>query len=137
MFWSSTRPRWGRSTVVKAHMKEAANRGGPARRLQSAHFVSTVTFSVQLHKAQGDLPTPSIGPGSISPLNKSVGGCRQRRGLSKSALERITDSSQISHFLMKTLPKVATEMALHVLAYNLTRVMNIVGIKPLLAAILA
>src|SRR6476660_2168999 len=40
-----------------------------------------------------------------------------------------------THFLMKTLPKVATEMALHVLAYNLTRVMNIVGIKPFLAAI--
>jgi hypothetical protein len=38
-----------------------------------------------------------------------------------------------THFLMKTLPKVATEMALHVLAYNLTRV--IVGIKPFLAAI--
>lgn len=42
-----------------------------------------------------------------------------------------------THFLMKTLPKVATEMALHVLAYNPTRVMNIVGIKPLLAAIQA
>jgi len=42
-----------------------------------------------------------------------------------------------THFLTKTLPKVATEMALHVLAYNLTRVMNIVGIKPLLAAIRA
>jgi len=42
-----------------------------------------------------------------------------------------------THFLMKTLPKVATEMALHVLAYNLTRVMNIIGIKPLLAAIRA
>ena len=42
-----------------------------------------------------------------------------------------------THFLMKTLPKVATEMALHVLAYNLTRVMNIVGIKPFLAAIQA
>jgi hypothetical protein len=27
-----------------------------------------------------------------------------------------------THFLMKRLPKVATEMALHVLAYNLTRV---------------
>jgi hypothetical protein len=38
---------------------------------------------------------------------------------------------------MKTRPKVATEMALHVLAYNLTRAMNIVGIKPLLAAIQA
>jgi len=40
-----------------------------------------------------------------------------------------------THFLMKTLPRVASEMALHVLAYNLTRVMNIIGIKPLLAAI--
>ena len=37
----------------------------------------------------------------------------------------------------KTLPKVAAEMALSVLAYNLTRVMNIVGIKPLMAAIVA
>jgi transposase len=42
-----------------------------------------------------------------------------------------------THFLMKRLPKVATEMALHVLAYNLTRVMNIAGVKPLLAAIQA
>jgi hypothetical protein len=40
-----------------------------------------------------------------------------------------------THFLTKTLPKVAAEMALHVLAYNLTRVVNIVGIKPLMAAI--
>jgi hypothetical protein len=36
--------------------------------------------------------------------------------------------------LMKTLPRVAGEMALHVLAYNLTRVINIVG-RLLLAAI--
>jgi transposase len=42
-----------------------------------------------------------------------------------------------THFLMKRLPKVATEMALHVLAYNLTRVMNIMGIQPLMAAIRA
>jgi transposase len=42
-----------------------------------------------------------------------------------------------THFLMKRLPKVATEMALHVLAYNLTRVMNIIGITPLLVAIQA
>jgi multidrug efflux pump subunit AcrB len=40
-----------------------------------------------------------------------------------------------THFLMKTLPKVASEMALSVLAYNLTRVMNIVGTRALLAAI--
>jgi hypothetical protein len=38
---------------------------------------------------------------------------------------------------MKRLPKAATEMALHGLAYNLTRVMNIIGAQPLLAAIRA
>ncbi len=42
-----------------------------------------------------------------------------------------------THFLTKTLPKVAAEMALHVLANNLTRVMNIMGVVPLLAAIRA
>jgi transposase len=42
-----------------------------------------------------------------------------------------------THFLMKRLPKVATEIALSVLGYNLTRVMNIVGVKPLIAAIRA
>ena len=40
-----------------------------------------------------------------------------------------------THFLMKRLPRVATEMALHVLAYNLTRVLNIVGIKPMMAVV--
>ena len=42
-----------------------------------------------------------------------------------------------THFLTKRLPKVATEMALHVLAYNLTRVVNIMGIRPLLATLQA
>jgi transposase len=35
---------------------------------------------------------------------------------------------------MKTPPRVASERALHVLPYNLARVMNLVGSKPLLAA---
>ena len=47
------------------------------------------------------------------------------------------DGMGATHCLMKRLPKVASEMALSVLAYNLTRVMNIVGIKPLIAAIRA
>jgi hypothetical protein len=42
-----------------------------------------------------------------------------------------------THFLMKRLPNVATETALNVLSYNLTRVLNIVGVKPLLAAMRA
>jgi hypothetical protein len=40
-----------------------------------------------------------------------------------------------THFKMKTLKHVATEMALHVLAYNLKRVMAIVGVPGLLRAI--
>ena len=42
-----------------------------------------------------------------------------------------------THFLTKTLPRVRTEMSLHVLAYNLKRVMNILGVGPLLAAVRA
>lgn len=42
-----------------------------------------------------------------------------------------------THFLMKRLKNVATEMALNVLGYNLTRVMSIIGVKPLLAAMRA
>ena len=40
-----------------------------------------------------------------------------------------------THFRMKTLKHVATEMALHVLAYNLKRVMAILGVPALLRAI--
>jgi transposase len=38
-----------------------------------------------------------------------------------------------THFLTKTLPKVQTEMSLHVLAYNMKRMMRIMGIQRLIA----
>ncbi|HVC38215.1 MAG TPA: IS1182 family transposase [Gammaproteobacteria bacterium] len=37
-----------------------------------------------------------------------------------------------THFLTKTLDRVSTEMSLHVLAYNLKRVMNLLGNAPLM-----
>ena len=40
-----------------------------------------------------------------------------------------------THFTMKTLPRVSTEMSLHVLAYNMKRVINLVGARQLIAAI--
>ncbi len=40
-----------------------------------------------------------------------------------------------THFLCRTLTKVATEMALCVLTYNLTRVLNIVGVEKIMEAI--
>jgi transposase len=39
-----------------------------------------------------------------------------------------------THFLMRTLKHVSTEMSLHVLAYNLKRVMRIMGTAPLMQA---
>jgi transposase len=42
-----------------------------------------------------------------------------------------------AHFLMRTLKHVNTEMSLHVLAYNLKRVIKILGIKGLIEAIKA
>jgi transposase len=42
-----------------------------------------------------------------------------------------------THFLTKTLHQVSTEMSLHVLAYNLKRVMQILGVRPLMAAMRA
>ena len=59
---------------------------------------------------------------------------RQRRETVEHPFGTIKARMGATHFLMKTLPRVASEMALHVLAYNLTRVMNIMGIRPLMAA---
>jgi len=42
-----------------------------------------------------------------------------------------------THFLTKTIKRVSTEMSLHVLAYNLKRVMNIMGIGAFIEAIRA
>ena len=62
---------------------------------------------------------------------------RQRRETVEHPFGTIKARMGATHFLMKTLPRVASEMALHVLAYNLTRVMNIMGVQPLLAEIRA
>ena len=42
-----------------------------------------------------------------------------------------------THFQMRRLSKVASEMALHVLAYNMKRVMQILGVGGLMAAMRA
>ena len=70
-------------------------------------------------------------------LDRNPKAMRVRRETVEHPFGTIKSRMGATHFLCKTLPKVAAEMALHVLAYNMTRVMNIMGIKPLLAAIRA
>jgi transposase len=68
-------------------------------------------------------------------LDANPKAMRQRRETVEHPFGTMKARMGATHFLTKTLPKVAAEMALCVLAYNLTRVMNIVGVKPLIAAI--
>ncbi len=62
---------------------------------------------------------------------------RQRRETVEHPFGTIKFWMGATHFLTKTLKRVRTEMSLHVLAYNLKRVMNIMGIVPLIAAMSA
>jgi DDE family transposase len=70
-------------------------------------------------------------------LDENPQAMRQRRETVEHPFGTMKARMGATHFLTKTLPKVAAEMALSVLAYNLTRVMNVVGVKPLMAAIAA
>ena len=62
---------------------------------------------------------------------------RQRRETVEHPFGTIKSWMGATHFQMKTLKRVGTEMALHVLAYNLKRVMAIMGTAPLIAAMRA
>jgi transposase len=70
-------------------------------------------------------------------LDENPHAMRTRRETVEHPFGTIKARMGATHFLMKTLPRVAAEMALHVLAYNMTRVVNIMGTKPLIAAMTA
>jgi transposase len=67
-------------------------------------------------------------------LDEHPEAMRQRRETVEHPFGTIKMRMGATHFLMKRLNNVKTEMALSVLAYNLTRVMNIIGIRPLIKA---
>jgi transposase len=68
-------------------------------------------------------------------LDANPNAMRTRRETVEHPFGTIKARMGATHFLMKRLTNVASEMALHVLAYNLTRVLNIMGVRPLVAAI--
>ncbi len=67
-------------------------------------------------------------------LDENPEAMRQRRETVEHPFGTIKARMGATHFLMRRLENVRTEMALSVLAYNLTRVMNIIGIRPLIHA---
>jgi transposase len=70
-------------------------------------------------------------------LDENPQKMRQRRETVEHPFGTIKSWMGYTHFQMKTLKRVGTEMALHVLAYNIKRVINIIGIRPLIAAMKA
>jgi transposase len=68
-------------------------------------------------------------------LDREPDRMRVRRTTSEHPFGTLKAWMGATHFQTRTLPRVSTEMSLHVLAYNLRRVINIMGTKPLMAAI--
>lgn len=68
-------------------------------------------------------------------MDLTPGAMRQRRRLVEHPFGTIKAWMGSTHFLMKRLPNVKTEIGLHILAYNLKRVIAIMGAKPLMEAI--
>ena len=70
-------------------------------------------------------------------LNRTPLASRIRRQTAEHPFGTLKAWMGATHFLTKTLPRVSTEMSLHVLAYNMKRAMQILGIVPLMAEIRA
>ena len=68
-------------------------------------------------------------------LDRNPDAMRTRRETVEHPFGTLKMRMGVTHFLRKTLPKVATEMALSVLTYNITRVINIVGVERMLEAV--
>jgi hypothetical protein len=70
-------------------------------------------------------------------LDKKPEAMRTRRQTVEHPFGTLKDWMGATHFLTRPLERVSTEMSLHVLAYNMKRVMKIIGIGELKAAMQA
>ena len=70
-------------------------------------------------------------------LDRNPDKMRVRRQTVEHPFGTIKSWMGATHFQMKTLKNVSTEMALHVLAYNMKRVMRILGVGGLMEAVRA
>lgn len=68
-------------------------------------------------------------------MDRRPDAMRQRRRTVEHPFGTIKAWMGSTHFLMKRLPNVKTEIGLHILAYNLKRAIAIMGAPPLMAAI--
>ncbi len=78
-------------------------------------------------------PTAScLLEGAEAELGKNPDAMRQRKKTVEHPYATIKHWMGSTHFLMKRLPNVQTEMSLHVLAYNLRRAINVLGVPKII-----
>jgi transposase len=70
-------------------------------------------------------------------LKNNPDAMRQRKQIVEHPYGTIKHWMGSTHFLMKRLPNVQTEMSLHVLAYNLRRAINVLGVPKIIAQLQA
>jgi len=70
-------------------------------------------------------------------LKKNPEAMRQRKALVEHPYSTLKHWMGSTHFLMKRLPNVQAEMSLHVLAYNLRRAINVLGVPAIVARLQA
>jgi transposase len=65
-------------------------------------------------------------------LQQNPDAMRQRKRLVEHPFGTIKHWMGSTHFLMKRLPNVQAEMSLHVLAYNMRRAINVLGVAKIM-----
>jgi len=69
-------------------------------------------------------------------LNRAPEASRLRRQTAEHPFGTLKSWMGSTHFLTRTLPRVRTEMSLHVLAYNIKRALQIFGTQPLIRSMM-
>ena len=75
--------------------------------------------------------------GAQAELGKNPDAMRQRKKIVEHPYATIKHWMGSTHFLMRRLPNVQTEMSLHGLAYNLRRAINVLGVPAIVAKLQA
>src|SRR4029077_1475592 len=70
-------------------------------------------------------------------VDRAPGSMRIRRQTAEDPFGTIKAWMGATHFSLRTLEKVSAEISLHVLAYNLKRMIAILGVQPLIQAMRA
>src|SRR5512132_1040755 len=117
---------------------------GPTRQYRSLsqpHRLLDLRTQAQLHARQAQAPEALEHEGVLDKMQARLDRLSDAMTIRRQTVEHPFGTLKAwmgsTHFLTRTLEKVSTEMSLQVLAYNMKRMINIFGVKPLMQTIAA